>query len=539
MDLLSSPIPDGASSAVSSTPSDSNKSSKTATLSADRAAKNPRPAKIPRPANSFLIYRKEHAVKFAGLVATDLSVKLANSWKNETPERLKHYSDLAEKLKEEHKRMYPDYKFTPAKRGTGKRARALQAAAAQGAKEAAISLPVQAPTSKTSRSQHMSIAPRKKSANASRSIEVSSLITPSPSPSASCSPSPPPETERTTPANRPKRNIQRPERFSPCGYRERPSLSARIKSLGTPDLEPCPDSTGAHPSSLFFQSNSGRASHRRPAYPHPSRVNKSYTSPRSRKPPASTHLCKFSSSSLNSRSESSDTCIDSEDIDFSDASPCSDDEDNTSDDSDYVDKTTVTTRSTGGKTVPQSFATPTPTHTRSPSFQSDEPLFCDTTFTSPYVMENFEPECLPREDYQWPTAALVGSFAVLPTPPHIDLSPILFSEYMYPTPAFEEPLIDFAQYANFDQDDCGDGNGVTVKVEDNDKMVVNGGSINSEATNRGFGFPLAVDTFAAGFPTFPTESVIPLSLLSPTSAAVHAMESMSLLTAVSPSSKDA
>ncbi|KAF9117351.1 Casanova, partial [Mortierella sp. 14UC] len=525
MDSFSSPIPGGAPGAVTPTPSGSNKSSKAATLSTSRAAK------IPRPANSFLIYRKEHAVKFAGLVATALSAKLAISWRNESPERLKHYADLAAKAKEEHKRMYPNYKFSPAKRGTGKRARALQAAAAQAAKEAAMSLPVQAPILNTSQSQHMSIAPRKKSSNASRSIDMSALITPSPSPSASCSPSPPPETERTTLANRPKRVIQRPERFSPCGYRERPSLSVRIKSSGSPDPEPCSTSTGAHSSPLFYSSNSDRAPRKRPASSRPSRVTKSYTSSRSRKSTAPNRSCKLASSSSNSRDASSDTCVESEGIGFSDTSLSSGLEDNGSGDKDYEDKTMATTRSAGGKKVPQSFImTPTPARTRSPSFQSDEPLFYNTTFTSPYIMENFEPECLPREDCQWPAAALVGSFAVLGTPPQIDISPILFSEYMYPTPAFEEPMIDFAEYANFDQDVCNDANSAAVKVEDKDdaKTVVDGGSNNAESDNREFAFPLAVDTIAAGLPTFPTESMIPLSLLSPTSATARAMESMSL-----------
>ncbi|KAF9970306.1 hypothetical protein BGZ65_011230, partial [Modicella reniformis] len=85
--------------------------------------------KIPRPPNSFLIYRKEHAKAYKGLVATELSTKLAEAWNNETGECRAHYARLAEKAKKEHAIRYPNYKFTPIKRGTGKRALALAAMA--------------------------------------------------------------------------------------------------------------------------------------------------------------------------------------------------------------------------------------------------------------------------------------------------------------------------------------------------------------------------------------------------------------------------
>ncbi|KAG0240635.1 hypothetical protein BGX31_001822 [Mortierella sp. GBA43] len=94
------------------------------------------PKKIPRPPNSFLIYRKEHAKAYKGLVATELSSKLAEAWNNETPECRAHYARLAEKAKKEHAIKYPNYKFTPIKRGTGKRALAL-AAMANAAKKSA------------------------------------------------------------------------------------------------------------------------------------------------------------------------------------------------------------------------------------------------------------------------------------------------------------------------------------------------------------------------------------------------------------------
>ncbi|KAF9151546.1 hypothetical protein BG015_006542 [Linnemannia schmuckeri] len=471
--------------------------------------------KIPRPPNSFLIYRKEHAVHYPGLVATALSAKLAISWRNETLERRKYYADLAKRAEEEHKLRHPNYKFTPAKRGTGKRARALQAAAAQAAKEAASILPVQVGCLRKSSSKRPThIAPKKRT---SRSFDLSALATPSPSPSASSSPSPPPE-EMSAPANRPKRNIQRPERFSPCGYREKPS-HARVKSLSSSDSKSSV-SMGA-PSSLFFSTQSDRSS-------RPSKALKSSTSTRS----------VTSISSSKSREGASDTCVDFEDLDFSDTSLSSgddnededeedggeDEEEYGSDDSDYEDKRmTLCSTDINQKSFPPSERVETHGRPRSSPFQSHEPLFFDTTFTSPYTMENFEPECLPRSDYQWPASALVGAFGALPTGPHIHPSPMLFSEYMYPTPGLEDPIIDFAEYANF-----GDQDNVEVKVEDKtgDK-IVGSSDTGARALN------LAVDTIVASAATvscspFSMDSMIPLSLLSPTTATARAMESMSL-----------
>ncbi|KAI8602373.1 high mobility group box domain-containing protein, partial [Dissophora ornata] len=74
-----------------------------------------KPKKIPRPANAFLIYRREHAKAYPGLVATELSTKLAQAWKDETPERQALYFRKAEKLKQEHAINYPNWKFTPRK----------------------------------------------------------------------------------------------------------------------------------------------------------------------------------------------------------------------------------------------------------------------------------------------------------------------------------------------------------------------------------------------------------------------------------------
>ncbi|KAF9925888.1 hypothetical protein FBU30_004413 [Linnemannia zychae] len=85
--------------------------------------------KIPRPANSFMLYRAENSKKYPGLVATELSAKLGESWRNEPQEVRDRYEELAEQAKKEHAIRYPDYKFAPIKRGTGKRALKLAAEA--------------------------------------------------------------------------------------------------------------------------------------------------------------------------------------------------------------------------------------------------------------------------------------------------------------------------------------------------------------------------------------------------------------------------
>ncbi|KAF8926618.1 hypothetical protein BGZ47_002622 [Haplosporangium gracile] len=146
----------------------------------------------------------------------------------------------------------------------------------------------------------------------------------------------------------------------------------------------------------------------------------------------------------------------------------------------------------------------------------------------PYAMKNFEPECLPRSGYQRPASVLVGAFGTLSTCPHIHPSPMLFSEYMYLIPGLEDPIIDFAEYADFD-----DQENVEVEVEDKcgDKTA---GS--SETSARVLN--LAVDTVAASAAVvscspFPMDTMIPLSLLSPTTATARAMESMNLSSLVS------
>lgn len=98
----------------------------TKTTAAKTAAK---PFKIPRPANSFMLYRAENGKKYPGLVATELSAKLGEAWRKEPQEVRDRYDEMAEQAKRDHALKYPDYKFAPVKRGTGKRALKLAAEA--------------------------------------------------------------------------------------------------------------------------------------------------------------------------------------------------------------------------------------------------------------------------------------------------------------------------------------------------------------------------------------------------------------------------
>ncbi|CAO3571259.1 unnamed protein product [Mortierella alpina] len=96
------------------------------------------PKRTPRPPNSFILYRKEEAAKYSNLTAAELSKILGDKWARESPEKKAYYANLAKTAEQEHHLKYPEYKFTPAKRGTGKKARALRAAADSALKTAAV-----------------------------------------------------------------------------------------------------------------------------------------------------------------------------------------------------------------------------------------------------------------------------------------------------------------------------------------------------------------------------------------------------------------
>ncbi|KAF9899931.1 hypothetical protein EC991_008134 [Linnemannia zychae] len=106
--------------------SEQSKSTATTTRTGRTASK---PFKIPRPANSFMLYRAENGKKYPGLVATELSAKLGEAWRREPQDVRDRYDELAEQAKRDHALKYPGYKFAPVKRGTGKRALKLAAEA--------------------------------------------------------------------------------------------------------------------------------------------------------------------------------------------------------------------------------------------------------------------------------------------------------------------------------------------------------------------------------------------------------------------------
>ncbi|KAF8983997.1 hypothetical protein BGZ46_009038 [Entomortierella lignicola] len=80
--------------------------------------------KIPRPPNSFILYRIDRAKEYPKLVASTLSTNIALDWSEESLKVKKYYSDLAVEAKRKHLIDYPEYKFCPRKRGTGKQAQA-------------------------------------------------------------------------------------------------------------------------------------------------------------------------------------------------------------------------------------------------------------------------------------------------------------------------------------------------------------------------------------------------------------------------------
>ncbi|KAF2726358.1 high mobility group box, partial [Polychaeton citri CBS 116435] len=71
--------------------------------------------KIPRPRNAFILYRQSHSPEYRplGLCHGDCSKELGARWRAESEDTKDIWRERAEIEKEEHKRMYPDYKYTP------------------------------------------------------------------------------------------------------------------------------------------------------------------------------------------------------------------------------------------------------------------------------------------------------------------------------------------------------------------------------------------------------------------------------------------
>ncbi|KAJ5306569.1 hypothetical protein PENANT_c031G11292 [Penicillium antarcticum] len=84
-----------------------------------------RSTKIPRPPNSFILYRQanHHAVKDANpnITNNEISRILGARWKNESEEVRQRYIILADDLKKRHSLAHPDYQYTPRRPSERKR----------------------------------------------------------------------------------------------------------------------------------------------------------------------------------------------------------------------------------------------------------------------------------------------------------------------------------------------------------------------------------------------------------------------------------
>ncbi|KAL6893408.1 MAT1-1-3 [Trichoderma evansii] len=73
------------------------------------------PNRIPRPRNSWILYRQyfsgEFIKTYPGITASELSTLIAAKWKNEPTHEKNYWHCLAEQEERNHKQKYPDYKF--------------------------------------------------------------------------------------------------------------------------------------------------------------------------------------------------------------------------------------------------------------------------------------------------------------------------------------------------------------------------------------------------------------------------------------------
>ncbi|KNE97940.1 hypothetical protein PSTG_08813 [Puccinia striiformis f. sp. tritici PST-78] len=78
--------------------------------------------KLPRPPNSWILYRSDKIVEMKaehkGLAQCLLSKEIATRWHNESKEVKNEYEKKAEVIKAEHAVKYPDYKYSPKRRRT-------------------------------------------------------------------------------------------------------------------------------------------------------------------------------------------------------------------------------------------------------------------------------------------------------------------------------------------------------------------------------------------------------------------------------------
>ncbi|KAI0631201.1 hypothetical protein C8Q77DRAFT_192613 [Trametes polyzona] len=88
--------------------------------------------KIPRPVNSFMVFRKAHRQDIASMIDNsqekNISKAVAEIWNNMSEEEKAPYRDTANNEKNEHRRRYPDYKYRPRQSSAKSSARTNEAA---------------------------------------------------------------------------------------------------------------------------------------------------------------------------------------------------------------------------------------------------------------------------------------------------------------------------------------------------------------------------------------------------------------------------
>nr|AVA29528.1 mating type protein MAT1-2 [Venturia inaequalis] len=111
-------------SSLSSTESMPTAASPTSISSADVLDRKSK-AKVPRPANAFILYRqhKHPAIKaqFPGIVNNDISKKVAALWKDESEDVKATWKAKADEAKQQHLQQHPDYSYQPRKSSEKKR----------------------------------------------------------------------------------------------------------------------------------------------------------------------------------------------------------------------------------------------------------------------------------------------------------------------------------------------------------------------------------------------------------------------------------
>jgi hypothetical protein len=75
--------------------------------------------KIPRPANSFILYRRHYQSQIQknnpGISNNEVSKTLGEMWKTASPQERARFASMAQQAKYAHQEMYPDYKYRPRK----------------------------------------------------------------------------------------------------------------------------------------------------------------------------------------------------------------------------------------------------------------------------------------------------------------------------------------------------------------------------------------------------------------------------------------